>query len=177
MVLCAAVEQHDNQQAQQNKGYVPQDAPRQGGMVGEPLVLGHHAQQHTDGRQGVHSDGQVLLALYLVTLTPDVVQQHIKDGHGDGGDPLAQAQGNSVVLQAGGAQSQCTRYQVEGIAGTQHHSHEAEQLELRTVLAATDHADAHRENGGQIKDVKYSFNDCTHRFLLLFQIGSGGIFM
>ena len=29
-----------------------------------------------------------------------------KAGHGDGGDPLTQAQGNSVVLQAGGAQSQ-----------------------------------------------------------------------
>ena len=45
-------------------------------------------------------------------------------------------------LQAGGAQSQCTRYQVEGIAGTQHHSHEAEQLELRAALAATDHTNA-----------------------------------
>ena len=58
-------------------------------------------------------------------------------------------------------------------------SFEAEQLELRAALAATDHTNAHRENGSQVKDVKYSFNDCTHRFLLLFQIGfwGGGIYV
>ena len=37
--LGTAVEQHDDQQAQQCKGDVAQDAPGQRGVVGQPLVL------------------------------------------------------------------------------------------------------------------------------------------
>ena len=170
MLLCTVVEQHDDQQAKQSKGNVPQDAPGEGSLVGEPLVLRHHAQQHTRSGQDIHGNGQTLPALHMVAFAPDIIQQHVKDGHGDGSDPLAQTQRNCVVFQTGGTQCQRTGDKVEGITCTQHHSHKAEQLELRAALAAADHTDAHREHGGQIEDVENGFNDCTHRVCSFFKL-------
>ena len=93
------------------QGDVAQDAPGQRGVVGQPLVLRHHAHHDAHGRKSVHGNGQVFLALDVVSLAPDVVQQHIEHRHGDSGDPLAQTQRPSVVLQAGGAQCQrCLLY-------------------------------------------------------------------
>ena len=167
VLLGAAVEQHDDQQAQQCEGEVAVDAPGQGRMVGEPLVLGHHAEDHTGSRQSVDGPGHGLLALDVVALTPDVVQQHIEYRHGDRGDPLAQTQLESVAVKAGGAQSQCAGHQMEGITGTQHHSHPAKQLELGGAFTVPDHADAHGKDGEQIKNVKKRFKDRTHRKSLL----------
>ena len=157
------VEQHDDQQAQQCKGDVAQDAPGQRGVVGQPLVLRHHAQHDAHSGKGVHGNGQILLALDLVALAPDVVQQYIEHGHGHGGDPLAQAQRHSVAFQAGGAQCQGTGHQMEGVTCAQHHGHQTEQAELGAVLAAADHADAQGQHGDQIEDVENGLNDCSHK--------------
>ena len=132
-------------------------------MVGQPLVLRHHAQHDAHGRKSVHGNGQVFLALDLVALAPDVVQQHIEHGHGHRGDPLAQTQRHSVVLQAGGAQCQRTGHQMERVTCAQHHGHQAEQAKLGVVLAAADHADAHGQHGDKIEDVEYGLNDCSHK--------------
>ena len=133
-------------------------------MVGEPLVLRHHAQHNAHSGQGVHRGGHVLLTLDLVALAPDVVQQHIEHGHGHRGDPLAQTQRHGVVFQTGGAQRQCAGHQMEGVARAQHNGHQAEQAELGASLAIADHADAHREHGDQIEDVENSFNNSSHTF-------------
>ena len=133
-------------------------------MVGEPLVLRHHAQHDAHSGQGVHGGGHVLLTLDLVALAPDVVQQYIEHGHSHRGDPLAQTQRHSVVFQTGGTQRQCAGHQMEGVASAQHNGHQAEQAELGAGLAAADHADAHREYGDQIEDVENSLNDCSHAF-------------
>ena len=133
-------------------------------MVGEPLVLRHHAQHDAHSGQGVHGGGHVLLPFDLVALAPDVVQQHIEHGHGHRGDPLAQTQRHGVVFQTGGAQCQCAGHQMEGVTRAQHNGHQAEQAELGASLAAADHADAHREHGDQIKDVENSFNNSSHTF-------------
>ena len=79
MLLGTAVEQHDDQQAHQCKRNVTVNAPGQRGFGAQPLVLRHHAQDNTHGSQTVDGGSQAIVALDPVALTPDIVQQHIKD--------------------------------------------------------------------------------------------------
>ena len=82
-----------------------------------------------------------------------VTADHMGDGNEELGKVLikgflfAQTQLESVAVKAGGAQSQCAGHQMEGITGTQHHSHPAKQLELGGAFAVPDHADAHGKDG------------------------------
>ena len=115
------------------------------------------------------------MALDLITLTPDVIENHIEDGHGDGGDPLAQSQGYGVVLQAGSAQCQRTGYQAEGVSRAQHHSHHAEEPVLTPSLAAPDHKNSDGNDGDEIDRVKQGLYNCLHneysfRSVLLFDL-------
>ena len=162
MLLRAAVEQHDNQQTQQGEGNVAVDAPgeRRGGA--EPLVLRHHAEHDANGGEQVDGGGQAAFALDLVALPPDVVEQHIEDGHGDGGDPLAEAERHGVVFKAGGAQRQRAGDQVEGVAGAQHDGHQTEQAELLAALASADHQNTDGDDGHQIDGVKDGFDNSLH---------------
>ena len=54
-------------------------------------------------RQTVDGGSQAIAALDPVALTPDIVQQHIKDCHCHRGDPLTQTQGNGKVFKTRGA--------------------------------------------------------------------------
>ena len=102
MLLGAAVEQHDNQKAHQCKRNITVNAPGQRGSVAQPLVLRHHAQDNTHSSQTVDGGSQAIAALDPVALTPDIVQQHIKDCHCHRGDPLTQTQGNGKVFKTRG---------------------------------------------------------------------------
>ena len=157
------VEQNDDQQTHEGKGDVPVDAPGQGGVGTEPVVLGHHAQDDPQSGQSVNGDGGIFAALHMVARPPDVVENHVEDGHGDGGDPLAQTQSYGEAFQTRGTQGQCPGDQVEGIAAAQQHGHNAKEGELTVALAATDHLDSESDNGTQINGVKYGFNNCLHR--------------
>ena len=144
------------------KGSVAQDAPGQRGVVGQPLVLRHHAQHDAHGRKGVHGNGQILLALDLVALAPDVVQQYIEHGHGHRGDPLAQAQRHSVAVQAGGAQCQGTGHQMEGVTCTQHHAI-SRTGGTGCQPCCRGSCGCPRQHGDQIEDVENGLNDCSHK--------------
>ena len=163
MRLGALVEQNDDQQAQQGEGDVAVDTPGQGRAGAEPLVLRHHAQNHTQTGQTVDSSGDTLLAGDLIMLPPYIVQQNIEHGHGDRSDPLAYAQRHGEIFQTGGAQRQGPGHQMEGIAGTQNHSHPAKQAELVAALAAADHQDADGDNRYQIDGIKNGFYNCLHK--------------
>ena len=162
MFLRAAVEQHDNQQTQQGEGNVAVDAPgeRRGGA--EPLVLRHHAEHDANGGEQVDGSGQAAFALDLVALPPDIVEQHIEDGHGDGGDPLAEAERHGVVFKAGGAQRQRAGDQVEGVASAQHDGHQTEQAELLVALASADHQNTDGDDRHQIDGVEDGFDNSLH---------------
>lgn len=98
----------------------------------------------------------------MVALPPDIVEQHIEDGHGHRGNQLADAQDSGVVFQAGGAESHGPGNQMERVTGTQHDCHDAEQPELRIALASADHADTEGDDGGEIDNVKQSFCNSLH---------------
>ena len=154
MFLCAAVKQHNNHKPQQSKGDVAVNAPGEGRVRTEPLVLGHHAQGDTHAGQTVHGGGQAALAGDVVALPPDVVEQYIEYRHGDGGDPFTNAQGDGVVLQTGGAEGESAGDQVEGITGPQHHRHPAEQTVLRLAAAVADHQNSDGDDRNEINSVK-----------------------
>ena len=162
MLFGAAIEQHDDQQPQQRERNVAVDAPRQRRGCAQPLVLRHHAKADSHSAERVHGGGQTGLSLDLIALPPDVVEQHIENGHGDGCDPLAQTKRDGVVLKAGGAQRQHTGNQVEGISGSQHNSHQPEQPKLRIALAVSDHQNADGDDGHQIERIEEGFNNCLH---------------
>ena len=139
MLSCAAVEQHDDQQAQQGEGDIAVNSPGEGRLGAEPLVLGHHAQRDPPPGQNVRGGGKTVSAADVIPLPPDIVKEHIENRHCRGGDPLAKAQGNSVVLQAGGAQGDDSGHQMEGVSRAQHHRHPAKQVELTHSFVAPDH--------------------------------------
>ena len=169
LLFGAVVEQHNDHQAQQGKGDVPVDAPGKGRLGAEPLVLGHHAEGHPGRRQAPDCRGQAVFAADLIPGPPDVVEQHIKDGHGHRGDPLAQAQGHGVILQAGGAKGQGPGHQMEGVPRPQQDGHGAEEGELGIALAAPEHPDAQGDDGGQIDRIKKCFHNGLYKLLLFFK--------
>ena len=148
---------------------VPVDTPGKGRLGAEPLVLGHHAEGHPGRRQAPDRGGQAVFAADLIPGPPDVVEQHIKDGHGHRGDPLAQAQGHGVILQAGGAEGQGPGHQMEGVPRPQQDGHGAEEGELGIALAAPEHPDAQGDDGGQIDRIKKCFHNGLHKLLLFFK--------
>lgn len=68
--------------------------------------------------------------------------------------PLAETERKGVALEAGGAQRQRARNQVERIARTEHNGHPAEERVLHTAFAAADHKDAERDDCAQIGGIK-----------------------
>ena len=161
------------QQAQQGKGNVAVDAPGEGCIGAQPLVLGHHAQGNAHTGQSVNQRSQTVLPLHMVALPPYIVEQDIEDGHGHRGDPLTSAQGNGVVFQSGGAEGDGTGNQVERVTGAQYHSHDTEQTELGVSLAALDHLDAKGDDGNQIDNVEQSFCNSLHSsisFLIIIHV-------
>ena len=170
MLFGAAIEQHDDQQTQQREGNVAVDAPRQRRGCAQPLVLRHHAKADSHGAERVHGGGQTGLSLDLIALPPDVVEQYIENGHGDGCDPLAQTKRDGVALKAGGAQRQRTRNQMEGISGSQHNGHQPEQPKLRVALAVSDHQNADGDDGYQIDRIEEGFNNCLHMPFSFFSV-------
>ena len=74
-------------------------SPRRGSVGAEPLVLGHHAQQDAQPGQEIHGGGQTVMSPDAIPLPPDMVEQHIENCHGDGGDPLSQAQQRRYSFQ------------------------------------------------------------------------------
>jgi len=164
MLLRAPVPEHDDQQAQQGEGNVAVDAPGQGRHGAGPLILRKQAEEDAGGGQQIDPDGQVGLALDVIALAPDEIQDDIEDGHGDGGDQLADAQRGRITGQAGGAEGDGPGHQVEGISASQHDGHQAVEAVLGNILSLPHHADAEGDDGGKIDDVKQCFKDCLHGF-------------
>ena len=102
VLLGTLIEQDDNQQTQQCKRDVAQDTPAQRCIGAGPGVLREEAQQDAQSGQQLDGDGDALLSADVIAAAPDVVQQDVKDGHGDGGDKLSDSKGNGEVFQSGG---------------------------------------------------------------------------
>lgn len=163
LLFGAAEVKHDDQQAQQGERDVPVNAPGQRRIGGGPLVLRYHAQGDSNARQQVHQDGQVFVLGDIVAFPPYVVDQHVENRHGDGGDPLADSKGNCVVPKTGGAQGDDARNQMEGIAGAQDYGHPAENSELAALaLTSADHFNSNGDNGYEIGHVENWLHNCLH---------------
>ena len=113
-----------------------------------------HAQRDTHDGQGKDRHGRSDVVLHLVALAPHVVEQYVEDGHGNRGNPLAQAQLHGISVKAGRAERQRAGDQVERITGAQNDRHPAKQLELTVALAAANHANAEGNDRHQIDDVE-----------------------
>ena len=78
--------------------------PGEGRLGAEPLVLRHHAQGNPHPGQYVNRGRENAPAGHPVPLPPDMIEQGIKNRHGDRGDPFPQPQGvqgkNAGVLPA-----------------------------------------------------------------------------
>ena len=77
------LEQHNHQKAQQGEGNIAVNPPGKGRFCAEPLILRHHAQHNPQAGQAVHGYGKDALAIYSVSLPPDIVKQHIENSHGN----------------------------------------------------------------------------------------------
>ena len=120
LFLSTVIEQHNYQKSQQTKGDIAADPPEGRCFGAEPVILRHHAQSDPKTSQTVHSSRQTLFPFDLIPLPPHIVEQHIKNGHGDRSNPFAQAQKNSIVLQPGSTQRHSSRDQVKRITRAQH---------------------------------------------------------
>lgn len=100
MLLCAAIKQHYHQKTQQGEGYVAPNTPGQRRFGAQPSVLRHHTQSYPNSGKCIHRRGQSSLSADMITLPPDIVQQHIENCHRNRGDPLPQSQRHCEVFQA-----------------------------------------------------------------------------
>lgn len=82
-------EEHDDQQAEQGERNVADHAPKQWRSGAEPLVLGQHAKQDAQTGQTVHQSAQTVVLANGVAFAPYEIEQDVKHGHRDGGDPFA----------------------------------------------------------------------------------------
>ena len=78
----------------------------------EPTVLGHKAQDKAYCRQCPKQGGYPVVFLLVIMTQPDVIKQHIKQGHGQGGNQLADAEGGGKIcgkkiIQNPGHQVKC----------------------------------------------------------------------
>ncbi len=69
--------------------------------------------------QKIEEDRQIEIVLDLVAPLPDVVEEDIEDGHGDGCDQFAHPQGDHIVLHTSGVDRNQAGHQVEGIPCSQ----------------------------------------------------------
>ena len=157
------VEQNDDEKAQKREGDIPVNAPGQRCVGTQPCILGEEAERDPESGQEVHGGGDLIPASDLIPDPPHIVENDIKDRHGDGGDELAHAQGDGEVLKSGGAEGQRPGNQVKGVAGAQDDGHNAEQPVLFVSLAFHDHGDTGGDDGDQIDGVKQGLNNGLHR--------------
>ncbi|MPN34369.1 hypothetical protein SDC9_181862 [bioreactor metagenome] len=113
LLVCALVEQDDDQQPQQGKRDVPVDAPGQRRMGAGPCVLGKQAEGNAGGCQQIDGARQQVPASDRVALPPDLVEDDIEDGHGDRGDELADAKRDGKMIKPDRIQGDGPRHQVE----------------------------------------------------------------
>lgn len=158
----APVEQDDDQQAQKRKGNVPVNAPGKRRIGAQPCILREEAEGDPQGRQQIHGGGNAVLTIDLVPDPPHIVEDDVKDRHGNGGDEFAYAQGDDKVFQTSGAESQSPGDQMEGVAGAKDDGHDAEQPVLFVSPALYDHGDANSDHGSQIDCIKQCFNNSLH---------------
>ena len=156
------VKQHQDHQPQQSKGDVAVNSPGQRGVGAEPLILGEHTQHDPCPRQQIDYSSQPGISPDMITAAPHVVEQHIKNRHGDGGDPLSNSQRRRVVLQPGGTQSHRPGHKMEGVPRPQYHRHDAEQTELLLSPAPGDHFHAQGNHRHQIDHVKGGLHNSLH---------------
>ena len=60
-------------------------------------ILREQADKNANSGERIDSYTHVLLFFEPVVQVPDVVHEHVKDGHGDGGDELADTQRDGKV--------------------------------------------------------------------------------
>lgn len=147
-------EQNYNQEPQQGKRNVAVNSPGKGRIGLEPPVLRHQAQRNPNRGQNEDGDGERPVPPNPVAQAPHKVEQHIKNRHGDGGDPFAQPQKNGIIFQSASAQSQHARNQMKRIARTQHHGHDTEQAKLPVAPALPDHHSPDGDDKNQIDGIK-----------------------
>ena len=87
----------DDQNAEDHEGNVAQDPPEHAALIRDPSILREQADENANSGERIDSYTHVLLFFEPVVQVPDVVHEHVKDGHGDGGDELADTQRGGKV--------------------------------------------------------------------------------
>ena len=118
VLFCASVKQNDDEQSQQGKRNVAIDAPGKRSVCLCPRILWEHTKRNSYCCEQVNGPGNAVIALNLVSDSPYIVQQDIKDSHGDGGDPLSDSQSRGKGIQTSGAKRHCTRNEMEGVTSS-----------------------------------------------------------
>lgn len=134
--------QYDNEQTKQCKRNVAVNAPYEWRIWTQPAVLRTETQKDTECGQQVYDSRYPVFSGNVIAAPPYIIQENVKNRHCDGGDELADTEGNGIVFQSGGAQRECARNQMEGVAKPKHDCHNAEQPVLSARIAFANYDDS-----------------------------------
>lgn len=155
MVLTGAfIEEDDNENPHDGERDVSVNAPRQrrGGTC--PSVLRAKTEDNAEERQKVDNGGQCFFLCDVVAHPPDMVENHIKDGHGDGCNQFAHAQRKGVVFQPRCPKGKSSGNEMEGITKAQQDRHDAKEAILLLSLFSARHENAQCDDAGEIEYIE-----------------------
>ena len=96
--LCALIEQNDNEKSQESKRNIAVNSPTERRLRVGPFVLREEAQSDAQSREQVDCGSDAFVSCYPIAQSPNIIEENIKDGHGDGGNPFTDAQCHSEVF-------------------------------------------------------------------------------
>ena len=147
--------QSDDHSPKDHEGNVSQDPPEHGAFIREPSVLREETDENADDGKCVNSCAHALLFLETIIEVCDMVHEHVKDGHGDGGYELADAQRggeicvNEIVQYPG--------YKMECVTASED-QHRCSHQFFRAVSGFHQDQDPDDDRCEQIKDIKKRFS-------------------
>ena len=144
------VERH-NDRSENHKGYVADHAPKYVAVVFQPFVLWEQTKDDADGGQHPYGGGEGLFLSLPIGSEPDIIHEHVENGHGDGGDELPDAQRRGKVCVHEVVED--TGNEMKSVPKPQRQCRRTHELPGSAIRPTQDHYAA--ENGKeQIKNVK-----------------------
>ena len=155
MVLTGAfIEEDDNENPHDGERDVSVNAPRQRRSGACPCVLGAKTEDDANTSQNINDGSQCFFLCNVVAHPPNMVENHIKDGHGDGCNQFAHAQRKGVVFQPRCPKGKGSGVEMACVTKAQQNCHDAKELILLFCLFSAHHENAQCDDTGEIENIE-----------------------